>query len=93
MGAHALQQIEGAYDVGVDELARAADGAVYVALGCKVEDGAGLVRSQQLADQGRVAKVALNKDVLGVTGDRRQVLQIAGVGQLVQVDDSFVRLG
>ena len=61
-------------------------------LGREVEHRARLVLGQQLVDQGAVADVALHEDVLGVALQRGQRFEVAGVGQLVEVDDRLARL-
>jgi hypothetical protein len=45
-----------------------------------------------LAQQFPVADVAAHEDVPRIALQRREVLQIAGVGQLVEVDDTFIML-
>ena len=74
-----------AEDVGADEVLRAADGAVDVRLGGEVDDGVGA--AQRLADDGGVADVAVHEGVAGVVLDVAQVLEVAGVGELVEVHD------
>ena len=64
-----------------------------MALGCEVEHGAGLVLRQQGAHQMRVADVALHKNMTRVTRQRCQVMDIACVGEFVQVNHCFVRSG
>jgi len=85
--------VEGTDDVGLDEVAGAVNGAVDVALGRKIDHGARLVLEQQGGHQRRVAKIAFYKDMAIVTVQRGQVLQIAGVGEFVEVDDQLIRLG
>ena len=46
VGAHGFQQAKGADNVGLDEVFGAVDGAVHVAFGGEVDDGAGLVLGQ-----------------------------------------------
>jgi hypothetical protein len=58
--------VEGADDVGLDEIFGAVDAAVDVRFGGKIDDGARLVFGQQAADQGEVADVALDEDVARV---------------------------
>ena len=69
----ALQQVHGAHDVALDKDLRVLDGAVHMALSGKVDDIIEIVLCKQALHQLLVA------DVL-------QVLQIAGIGQLIQVD-------
>ena len=64
-----------------------------MALGGEVEHRARLVLRQQLRHQRAVADVALHEDMARVALQRGQVFQVAGVGQLVEVDDGLVGLG
>jgi len=63
-----------------------------VALGGEVEHGARLVRSQQLRHQLGVVDVALDENVPCIAAQAVEVAQIAGVGELVEVDDGLVLL-
>lgn len=78
---HGLQQAEGALDVGAQEGLRVGDGVVVVALGGVVHDR--VVARHQLIEQLRVADVA-HDELHAVGGQPRDVLGVAGVGQLVQ---------
>ena len=86
--ADGLQQAEGALDVGAQEGLRVRDGVVVVALGGVVHDG--VVARDDAVQQLRVADVA-HDELHAVGGQPRDVLGVAGVGQLVQ--DSDVHLG
>ena len=85
---HGLQQAEGALDVGAQEGLRVGDGVVVVALGGVVHDR--VVAGDQLIEQRGVADVA-HDELDAVGGQARDVLGVAGVGQLVQ--DGDVHLG
>jgi hypothetical protein len=61
-------------------------------LGCKIQDCAGLVFGEQCSDARAITDIALNKNVTLVVGERGEVIQIACVGELIQVDDWFVVL-
>lgn len=83
---NSLQQAEGALDVGAEEGLRVGDGVVIVALGRVVHDR--VVTRHQLIEQSGVADVA-HDELHAVGGEPRDVLGVAGVGQLVQ--DGHVR--
>lgn len=83
-----LQQAEGALDVGAQERLRVGDGVVVVGLGGVVHDG--VVARHQPVQQFCVADVA-HDELHAVGGEPRDVLGVAGVGQLVQ--DGDVHLG
>jgi hypothetical protein len=64
-----------------------------VRLGGEVHDGVDRRLAEQAVHQRRIADVAVHEPVPRVVGDRRQVLQVAGVGQLVERDDVGVVMG
>ena len=84
---HGLQQAEGALHVGAQERLRVCDGVVVVALCGVVHDG--VVAGDQPVQQLRVADVA-HDELHAVRGQPRDVLGVAGVGQLVQDGDVHV---
>ena len=86
--ADGLQQAEGALDVGAQERLRVGDGVVVVGLGGVVHDR--VVARHQLIKQLRVADIA-HDELHAVGGQARDVLGVAGVGQLVQ--DGHMHLG
>ncbi len=87
--ADGLQQAEGALDVGAKERLRVRDGVVVVALGGVVHDG--VVARDDAVQQLRVADVA-DDELHAVGGQPRDVLGVAGVGQLVQDGDMYARV-
>ena len=78
---HGLQQAEGALDVGAQERLGVGDGVVVVALGGVVHDR--VVAGDDPIEQLRVADVT-DDELDPVLGQPRDVLGVAGVGQLVQ---------
>lgn len=82
--ADGLQQAEGALHVGAQERLRVGDGVVVVALGGVVHDR--VVARYQPIQQPGVADVA-DDELHAVGGQARDVLGVAGVGQLVQDGD------
>lgn len=85
---HGLQQAEGALDVGAQEGLRVGDGVVVVGLRGVVHDR--VVTGDQLIEQPGIADVA-HDELHAVGGQARDVLGVAGVGQLVQ--DGHVHVG
>ena len=79
--ADGLQQAEGALHVGAQERLRVGDGVVVVALGGVVDDR--VVAGDQFIEQPSVADVA-DDELHAVRRQPRDVLGVAGVGQLVQ---------
>ena len=86
---HGLQQAEGALHVRAQERLRVGDGVVVVALGGVVHDG--VVAGDQPVQQLGVADVA-HDELDPILGQPRDVLGVAGVGQLVQDGDVDVRM-
>ena len=87
--ADSLQQAEGALHVGAQEGLGVGDGVVVVALCGVVDDG--VVAGDQLIEQRGVADVA-HDELHAVGGQPRDVLGVAGVGQLVQDGDVDARV-
>ena len=67
------------------------DGAIHMALSGKIDDRIGLVMVQQLADEQRIPNIAPDKNMLGIPIKRRQITDVAGIGELVEVDDPLPR--
>ena len=88
----ALQQVDGAHHVALHKDLRILDGAVHMALGGKVDDVVEIVLLEQALHQFLVADVALHEHMAGVTLHVLQVFQVAGVGQLIQVDQQDLRV-
>ena len=87
--AHGLQQAEGALDVGAQERLGVGDGVVVVGLGGVVHDG--VVARDDLLEKLGIADVA-HDELHAVGGQPRDVLGVAGVGQLVQDGDVDTRV-
>jgi len=85
--ADGLQKSEGALDVGAQEGLRVGDGVVVVALGGVVHDR--VVAGDEPIQQLGVADVA-HHELDAVGGKARDVLGVAGVGQLVQDGDVYL---
>ena len=86
---HGLQQAEGALDVGAQEGLGVRDGVVVVGLRGVVHDG--VVARDEPVQQPGVADVA-HDELHAVGGQPRDVLGVAGVGQLVQDGDVDARV-
>lgn len=86
---HGLQQAEGALDVGAQEGLGVRDGVVVVGLRGVVHDG--VVARDDAVQQRGVADVA-DDELHAVGGQPRDVLGVAGVGQLVQDGDMYARV-
>lgn len=85
--ADGLQQAEGALHVGAQEGLGVGDGVVVVALRRVVHDG--VVARDDLLEKLGIADVA-HDELHAVGGQPRDVLGVAGVGQLVQDGDVYL---
>ena len=63
-----------------------------MALGGKVDDVIEIILLEQAFHQLLIADIALHKHMAGVALHVLQVFQIAGVGQLIQIDQQDLRL-
>ncbi|MNN65112.1 hypothetical protein D3C81_1805920 [compost metagenome] len=86
IGPSGLKQAVGADNIGLDKVRRAIDGAIDMGFGSQVHDRVRLEPCQHCADGGLIADVGLHELIASVGGNAAQRLQIAGVGQLVQVE-------
>ena len=82
-----LQQRECSHNVGTCKGERVFYGAVHMTLGSKVDDTVHLLLLHQLIEGVEVADVHLHKLVVGLILDVLQIGKVAGIGQLVEVDD------
>ena len=87
--ADGLEQAEGALHVGAQEGLGVGDGVVVMALGGVVHDG--VVARDEPVQQPGVADVA-HDELHAVGGQPRDVLGVAGVGQLVQDGNMYARV-
>ena len=86
--ARRLEERVGALDVGPQERLRVGDGVVVVALRRVVDDG--IVPGDELVQESAIADVA-HHEFDAVLGQARDVLRVAGVGELVE--DGHVQAG
>jgi hypothetical protein len=64
--------------------------SIDVALRCEVDDGARPVCAEQMQDQVTVTDVAAHEYMSRITLKRGEIAEIAGVSQLVKIDDQLV---
>jgi hypothetical protein len=79
-----LEQLEGADDVGVHELAGALDRAVDVTLGREVDDGVDASSAKSARTSSRSAMSPVHERVARVRRDRLEALAVPRVGELVE---------
>lgn len=92
VGAHGFKQVERAHNVGLDEIAGTVDRAIDMRLGCEIQHGTRLMGGKQLVDQFAIANIAVHEDMPRIALKRCKVFQIAGIGELVEVDDRLVAI-
>ena len=90
VGAGCLKEVEGADDVGLDELGRSMDRAIHMGLGGKIDDGTGSVLGEQFGNEFGIPYVTAHEGMPWITINGDKVLQIAGVGQLIEINDGIL---
>ena len=93
VGTSGLEELKGPHDIGLDELCWAMDGAVDMGLCRKIHDRSWLMLGEELGDQLGVSDVTSDKCVPGIPFKGGQILEIASVGELVEVDHAVVFAG
>ena len=92
VAARRFQQAEGTVDIGGDKFCRTVNRTIDMAFGGKVHDRARPVRLQQFRHLGAVTDVGLHEDMAAVVPQTNKIIQIAGIGQLVVIEDWLVAL-
>jgi len=90
IAAYGLKQVKGSDNICLNKVAGAQDGSVNMALGCKVDDGADLMCSEKPPNQIPVGNVTIDKEVPAIGCNRRQILHVSSVGQLIEIEDRLV---
>jgi hypothetical protein len=93
MRAGRLQEPEGPDHVGRDKILGAVDRAIHVALGGEVDERPRAVLGQEPRHEFPVGDVTPHEPVPRVAREAREVGQVAGVGELVEVHDRLVGAG
>ena len=88
-----FEQRQRADDVRLHELGRTVDRTVDVRLGREVHDRVRLMLAKEPLDERAVADVAVREDVVAVVAHGSQRVKIAGVRQLVEIDDALAAPG
>ena len=69
------------------------NGSIDMRLGGKVHDGPGAVLGKELGNEFGIADIALHKGVTRIPLDRCEVLEVSGVGELIEIDDGVLLEG
>ena len=86
VGARGFEQSVGAVDVGRDEVAGAVDRAVDMRFGGQMDYAAGVIIDEQAVQRSAVADIGAAEDMVRMVRQIGQGFQIAGIGQLVDID-------
>lgn len=87
-----LEEAESADDVGLDEGLGTVDGAINVTFGGEVHDGLRMVIFKETGHEFAVGDIAFDEGVAGMVDHLGQGVNVAGVGQFIDVGH-FVTLG
>ena len=87
-----LEQHEGADDIGLDERLGAVDRAVDMALGGEVHHDVGAVSRERRPHGAGIADVDLREGIARIVGDGCEVVEVAGVGELVEAEHLMRRI-
>ena len=87
------KQAERADDVGLDEFGRAVDRAVDMAFGREMHDDVDVVFAKNSRHSGGVADVGLDEAIVRIILDLAQRGEIAGIGELVDIDHAMTGIG
>ncbi|MCY1536252.1 hypothetical protein D9M68_717000 [compost metagenome] len=85
-----LQQRIGANDIGLDEFGRPIDGAIHMRLGGQVHHCCGAELGKHLVQRGCITNIHLVEAIAGRAIYIGQRLQIAGIGEFVEVGDLVI---
>ncbi len=87
MGAAGLQEVEGAVDVGGDEVAGAGDAAVHMTFCGKVHDVGDVMLTNDAEDFVFIAEIDLLEDVTWMDSvDTDEVFEMPGISEAVEID-------
>ena len=85
-----LEQAQSAHHIGPGKGERITDAPVHMRLGGKMDDSVHIFGSHQGTHQGKVAYVRLHELVVRAALHIPEIGKIAGIGQLVDIDDPVV---
>ena len=81
-----------AHHIGAHKDAGVGDGAVHVAFSGKVDHDVRLFLLKEAVDRLRIGDIRANEAKARIVHDGSKGFQIAGIGQLVQTDDTVLRV-
>ena len=87
-----LKQTQRSHYVSLGEGERVLDGAVHMALSGKMDDAIDLFILHQLVNTVEVANVHADELIVGLVLDVLQVGKVAGIGQLIEINNLIIRI-
>lgn len=88
--AGGLEKGESAENIGAGKSERVLDRTVHMGFGCKMDDAIHLLLLHQLIYGLEITDVHTDEPVVGSVFDVTQIGKIAGVGELIDIDDAVV---
>ena len=90
VAAERLEQAEGRHNVGRDEFRRTVNRAIDMGFGREVQYRSRAISCQQSLDLRAIANVPAHEHMARIVLQRDEVAQIAGVTELVEIDDRLI---
>src|SRR5690606_10549859 len=88
-----VEQVHGADYVGHYKSRGVTDGPVYMRFSGQVNNSIRFFRFKKFADELSVDDIAFDKTVIRPILNILQVFEVAGIGELIQIDDLIIRVG
>ena len=90
--AAGIHQHLGSHDIGLEENSRILNGTVHMGLCCEIDNNVRMLLLKQLLHSGSVCNICLDKPEIRVLHSCLQRGEVACIGELVQADDSVLRM-
>ena len=87
-----IQQVDRPHHIGEDELHRIGDGTVHMRLGSQMDNAVKPFFFKKLVDERSIHDVTFHEVIIGFLVHIRQILQIAGIGQFIQIINLIIRI-
>jgi len=84
-----IEQLKGSHHIRPDKLLGAEDRPIHMRLGGEVNHRFRLVFAKEAGNQLAIRDVAVHEDVARIAVQRRQIQQIAGVREAIQIHDAL----
>src|SRR4051812_21800764 len=80
-----FEEVKGADDVRLNEIARACDRTIHVRFGRQVQDMRNRVALEQLQQGWLIAQIDFLEGIFGMLLDRSEILEMAGVSEAIEI--------